>query len=110
MLVAVRMDATNEIDLALAAENLQRHISVVLPHWSIAPKLLPGTDLVLTIASKTVMSDVLSESLVAFKPPVELPAFTLMQVWHHRRKNDPAHQWLRAQIKAHLGMVKDRYG
>ena len=105
VLVAVRADAANEIDLALAAVDLHRHISVVLPHWSVAPKLLPGTDLVLTIASKTVMSQALSESLVAFAPPIALPTFTLAQAWHNRVMNDPAHQWLRTQIKAHLGMV-----
>lgn len=102
LLVAVRTDATNEIDLALAARNLRRHISVIVPHWSIAPKLLPGTDLILTIASRTVMSQALRDTLVAFAPPVELPSFVLTQAWHNRVINDPAHQWLRALIKAYL--------
>ena len=32
------------------------------------------------------------------KPPLALPRFTTYEVWHERRRNDPAHAWLRKTI------------
>ncbi|MGH7816413.1 MAG: hypothetical protein ACREOR_03405 [Candidatus Binatia bacterium] len=29
------------------------------------------------------------------KPPVEMPGFTMCQVWHEIHRNDPGHRWLR---------------
>ena len=34
----------------------------------------------------------------AGEPPLPLPPFTLYQVWHERRQEDPAHAWLRGVL------------
>lgn len=47
-------DAVNEIEKALTARGMKRHICVALPHLSAAVSLLSGTDLVLTAASRSV--------------------------------------------------------
>ena len=41
----------NEIDAALKAQGLRRHVALTLPHWSASTEVLAGTDLILTVAS-----------------------------------------------------------
>ena len=47
VLMAMRPDAFDEIERALAARGLQRRIALALPHWSAAVEVLAGPDLIL---------------------------------------------------------------
>jgi DNA-binding transcriptional LysR family regulator len=101
ILVSLRGDAGNEIDLALAATGHRRRIALALPHWSAAPGLVRGTDLVLTVARRILPRDAEIGSLAVFDPPFAIPPFAFRQIWHRRRDGDPAHRWLRDLI-AHI--------
>ncbi|MFP3409139.1 LysR family transcriptional regulator, partial [Pseudomonas sp. SIMBA_065] len=46
VLMAMRPDAFDEIERALAAQGLRRRIALALPHWSAAVEVLAGTDLI----------------------------------------------------------------
>jgi DNA-binding transcriptional LysR family regulator len=35
------------------------------------------------------------DALRILAPPLELPGFTMVAVWHERLHRDPAHRWLR---------------
>lgn len=98
VLVAMRWDKEDEIDAALAARGLRRRIALVLPHWSAAPEVVVGTDLVLTVASRTLEGAARRGSLKAFAPPIELPGFAFEQAWHARRDADQAHRWFRGLV------------
>ncbi|RQR54579.1 LysR family transcriptional regulator [Burkholderia sp. Bp9140] len=98
VMLALRPDAVDEIDRTLAAKGIKRHIAVALPHWSVAPKLIAGTDLILTIASHALRTMPDMDALHAFRPPLALPRFSYQQAWHVRRDTDPAHRWLRSVI------------
>ncbi|MBD2805918.1 LysR family transcriptional regulator [Xenorhabdus sp. 42] len=91
-------DAVDEIEKALIARGLKRHICVALPHWSAAVSLLPDTDLVLTVASRSVTPERYHEALCRFEPPLQLSGFNYEQAWHIRKNTDPAHEWLRSAI------------
>jgi len=97
--LAAEPDAVDEIERALLARGLKRRICVSLVHWGAAINLLPGTDLVLTVASHTVSPDSGDETLARFTPPFPLPGFDFEQAWHARKNHDPAHLWLRDVIK-----------
>ncbi|MCI3207845.1 MULTISPECIES: LysR family transcriptional regulator [Pandoraea] len=98
VLVAMRPGADNEIDQALAALGHVRRVAVTLPHWSIAPELIAGTDLVLTVAERAVAHLRHERKLRRFAAPFAIPPFPFQAVWHTRRDVDPAHRWLREQI------------
>lgn len=85
-----------EIESALHVLGLERKRQITLPHWRVANDLIPGSDLILTVASRNVVP--LHESLRVFEPPLAIKPFSFQQIWHLRRDNDPAHQWLRQQI------------
>lgn len=98
IMLAMRPDANDEIERALAARGLRRHLAVTLPHWSAAVDLLAGTDLVLTVAGRAVGPMRRHRTLRKFAPPLRLPPFAYQQAWHARRATDPAHRWLRQAL------------
>jgi DNA-binding transcriptional LysR family regulator len=98
MLVALRSDINSEIDVALAKMGQKRRIIAILPHWSIAPSLIRGTDLVLTVARRTLPHRPETQGLQIFDPPFAIPSFPFRQIWHERRDGDPIHRWLREQV------------
>lgn len=100
VMLALRPDANDEIERALAAKGLKRRIAVALPHWSAAVELLPGTDLVLTIARRAVGPLRSFKNLRQFAPPrqLQLPKMAYQQAWHTRKHNDPALAWLRLAV------------
>lgn len=98
VLVAARPDTEDEIDAFLKANGMRRHVALVLPHWSASTEVLAGTDLILTVASRTLEHGLRSQGLKLFRPPLDLPRFAFQQAWHIRRHNDPAHCWLRSVV------------
>ena len=100
VMLAVRPDAFDEIERALAAQGLKRRIAVALPHWGAALALLPGTDLVLTIARRAVGPQRALRDLRQFSPPhqLPLPKMAYQQAWHARKDNDPGLSWLRQVV------------
>ncbi|WDY60175.1 LysR family transcriptional regulator [Pseudomonas sp. PSKL.D1] len=95
VLMAMRPDAHDEIERALARRGLRRHIALALPHWSAAVEVLAGTDLVLTVASRAVGPLRAHKTLRTFAPPLPIPALAYQQAWHVRKDSDPGHRWLR---------------
>lgn len=100
VLMAMRPDAFDEIERALAASGLRRRIALALPHWSAAVEVLAGTDLILTVASRAVGSLRQHKTLRQFTPPLTIPSFDYQQAWHSRKDSDPGHRWLRETVWA----------
>ena len=98
VMLAMVPDAVDEIEKALMSRGLRRRNCVTLPHWSAAVSLLPGTDLLLTIARRSVTPEHIN-NLCQFEPPLPLPEFDYELAWHRRKNADPAHQWLRRAIR-----------
>jgi DNA-binding transcriptional LysR family regulator len=99
VMLAMRPDAADEIETALAARGLKRHIALALPHWGAAVSVITGTDLILTVASRAAKGREQYKTLREFTPPLDLPEFSYQQAWHVRKEADPAHHWLREAIR-----------
>lgn len=98
VLVAMKDEPSAEIDAALHAIGRARRLAVILPHWGNAPRLIHGTDLVLTVARKALALYEHDPALAVFEPPFAIPSFPFVQGWHERRRADSAHLWLRNAI------------
>lgn len=99
-MLTMRPDAQDEVERALIAKGLQRDVVLVMPHWSAAVEILPGTDLILTVARRAIGSLKPHKVLREFKPPLALAPFAYQQAWHIRKDNDSGHRWLREAIFA----------
>lgn len=99
VLVAVRPGIDNEIDLALQALGQGRRIALTLPHWGVAQGVITGTDLILTVARRSLSGARLDPGLRSFAPPLPIAPFAFTQAWHARREGDAGHRWLRELIR-----------
>lgn len=97
VLLEMRGSGTPEIERTLTALRERRRVAVSLPHWSVAPQFISGTDLILTVASRA-LKDVDDESLIIMPPPFEIAPFTFVSAWHKRRGGDQALNWLNRRI------------
>lgn len=100
VLAAVHGEAATEIDLHLRSYRKLRHIALVLPHWSVAPSVVRGTDLILTVARRC-LEDVEPE-LEITAAPIALPAIPFTAIYAKRRRSDPALRWLMARVQQAL--------
>ena len=85
-----------EVDAALASLGRVRRIAVRLPHWTVAPGLLMGTDLVLTVAQRCLPCA--RPGLALQAPPFAIARFAFELVRHRRTEGDAGIAWLRAAI------------
>ena len=99
LLVSMDGNTQGEVDNVLRARGLQRRVAVNGPHWGTAPGMIAGTDLILTVATRTLDNVPLGDTLVAMPPPLTVAPFNYVQVWHQRFNQDPAHRWLRELVK-----------
>ncbi|ALE89541.1 LysR substrate-binding domain-containing protein [Pseudomonas versuta] len=99
LLVSMDGNTRGEVDNVLRARGLKRRVAVNVPHWGAAPGMIAGTDLILTVATRTLANVPLGDTLVALEPPLTVAPFNYVQAWHNRFNQDPAHRWLRELVK-----------
>lgn len=100
MRVSLQDNPAEEVDSALEKRGLRRQVALTLPHFTVAPALLAGTDLVLTIAERTLERLRLPEELALCEPPLAIPRFDYVQIWRGDAEREAAGAWLREQIQA----------
>lgn len=90
------------LDEALAARGLHRRVLASLPTSAAALDVVAGSDAVVIVAER-VCTPVATRLGVVTRPvPVDLPPVDMVMTWHHRHDNDPAHTWLRGEVRAVL--------
>lgn len=101
VLLEMRGSGTPEIERALTAIRERRHVAISLPHWGVAPQLIQGTDLILTVSSRGLLN-VDHKHLVSVPPPFHIPSFAVELAWHARRGGDSGLQWLVGRVEGVL--------
>ncbi|WP_124366195.1 LysR family transcriptional regulator [Pseudomonas sp. R1-43-08] len=101
VLLEMRGSGTPEIERALTAIRQRRHVAVSLPHWGVAPQLIQGTDLILTVSSRGLLN-IDHAQLIAVPPPFHIPSFAFELAWHARRGGDAGLQWLSGRVQGVL--------
>lgn len=89
----------SHVDKALAALGLARRLAVVLPYWKAALALLPGTDLMLTVASRSLSAEQLPAGLAVVAPPLAVPEFEFVYLWRADAAADAEAMWLRTKLR-----------
>lgn len=89
-------------DKALAELGMNRKVFLSIPHFLFLESVLINTDLVAMVPSRLVRN---IKTLQVVKPPLDVPGYEMLMLWHERVHRDPAHQWLREHI---LGSIPIR--
>lgn len=82
-------------DHALARLRLRRKVRYSVSSFLLIPEILQTDDLVALVPSRLLRQN---KRLVVLKPPVEVPGFDVIAVWHPRVDKDKAHRWLRGRL------------
>jgi DNA-binding transcriptional LysR family regulator len=94
------LEGRGAVDKALAERGLSRRVAARVPHFAVAPFLVARSDAILTTPKRHAQLVASQLRLRVLTPPIELPRARWWQIWHERRRHDPAHAWLRALVAA----------
>ena len=82
-------------DVALEAVGRSRRVVAVVPSFLILIDLVRHSDLVAMVPSR-LLADV--RDLLVLPPPLPIPGFAKILVWHARLQSDPAQKWIRERL------------
>lgn len=86
------------VETHLSGLRLTRERRVVTSYFSMAPYLLPGTDLVFTVTRHYAEHFVEVLPLSIIDCPIDYPRIRFYQLWHDRAQHSPTHRWLRSLV------------
>jgi len=96
-------DFSGPVDDSLARAGLRRTVTIVVPGFPDALRVVGTTDLV-TAVPRSMLSGPLPvdhktrAGLRSFALPVRVPEIRVSAMWHPRLDADPAHRWLRSTV------------
>lgn len=91
------------IETALRERGISRNIGLRIPHFSILPGLIAGSDLLVTLPSRVARIYVAYGPLQVLPLPVDLPEFDVRMHTHKLHAPNGAIAWLKQQVMAALG-------
>ncbi|SDC38414.1 transcriptional regulator, LysR family [Cupriavidus sp. YR651] len=97
VLVTAASERGEVVDATVARLGGRRKIACTVPHWSVAPGLIVGTNMVLTAARRSLQA-LADPRLAIFEAPFAIPGFTYSMIWPERAEADPGHTWLRERM------------
>lgn len=85
-------------DRALARVGRKRRVVLSAPGFLILPEILKTDDLIAVVPERLLRGRM--AGLRTFAPPVTIPGFSVLLLWHQRLHKDPAHRWVRELLAA----------
>ena len=76
-----------------------RRVEVTTSSFDLAPRLVVGTNRVATVAMRLAYAYAHLFPLRLLPMPFDMPPMTEMLQWHHAHELDPAHLWLRGELR-----------
>jgi len=80
-------------DVALAQVGRTRRVVLSVPGFLTLPEVLQTDDLIAVVPERVLIGR--SHALRTFMPPLQIPGFDVVALWHPRVHRDPALRWLR---------------
>ena len=90
------------VDEKLAEAGFCRQVMLALPQFNSVAVAVSQGRLIAALPRQTAGALAGALGLAVFAPPVPLPAQELRMYWHRRHDRNPAHSWLRDQVRSAL--------
>jgi len=85
-------------DQALARLGRTRRVVLSVPGFLVLPDILQTGDLIAVVPERVLRGRL--AGLRTFMPPLTIPTFEVIALWHARLHKDPAHRWFRELLAA----------
>ena len=95
------------VESSLATLRVSRDRRVQCPYFSLAPSLLPGTDLIMTTSRHFARYHARHLPLAIRPSPIEFSRMRFYQLWHASQHRAAAHVWLRGLLTAASQVLAD---
>ncbi|MFF8033426.1 MULTISPECIES: LysR family transcriptional regulator [unclassified Streptomyces] len=102
VVISRRGRLTAPIDDALAAEGMRRRVVAAVATVSTALQIAARSDALVTCTALLGRPLIEAFGLLARPLPIDFPAATINCNWHQRYDSDPAHAWLREQVRTSI--------
>ena len=99
--VAVRTEGRSQevIEKAMTAMGIHRNVVATIPHYLGLLTIIPQTGLTAIIPMDLAGAFEGKEGIAALPLPFASPSVEVIQIWHRRQHEDPAHRWLRTLVR-----------
>lgn len=87
------------IEHTMVQQGLLPNVVLRLSHFAAMPHVVAQSDLVATVPRRLALSIAPLHDLRVLEHPLRLATFQVRQFWHLRTQKDPAHVWLRGQMR-----------
>jgi LysR family transcriptional regulator, nod-box dependent transcriptional activator len=94
-----KVDGPNFDEQVLRRLGYSRRVEVTTPSFDLAPQLVVGTNRIATVATRLACAYARLLPLKLLPVPFDMPQMTEMVQWHHAHELDPAHLWLRGELR-----------
>jgi DNA-binding transcriptional LysR family regulator len=85
-------------DIALQTLGASRRVAVSVASFLLVPEIVRRSDMIGLIPERLVKND---DSLRVVEPPLTVPGFDILMLWHSRSTSHLAHGWLRELLSSH---------
>lgn len=103
--VSAQFSGHKQVEEILRKMGVLQHASLQVPHYSVLPKLISCTDLIVVLPSRVASLFETYEPLKSLPLPVKVPDFEVRVYWDNRHKTGSTQQWLISQIQAALSCL-----
>lgn len=86
------------VDDALARYNLKRRIRLTDPNFLAIPFIVASSDTVACVPRQIAVTLAKVANIEVHEPPLALPSYNVVLMWHERTHQLPAHEWFRRMI------------
>ena len=106
-----RGQGSGPVDIALEAMGLTRNVVAIVPSFPAALAVARSSDLVALVPASFLQTSgaprkaARNDAMHVFELPVTTSPITISQMWHPRLELDPAHRWLREQVRLACGRI-----
>jgi DNA-binding transcriptional LysR family regulator len=91
-------------DQVLAKLKQTRNVRYSVPSFLLVPELLQTDDLIALVPSRLIREH--KKQLTLLRPPIDVPGFDVIAVWHPRVNKEVAHRWFRGRL-AEIAKLSD---
>ncbi|MEE2901717.1 MAG: LysR family transcriptional regulator [Myxococcota bacterium] len=93
------VERSSYLSRTLEEQGLSRRIAFTVPHFTLGPRLLHNTELVLTLPKRIAETLLDPEKHRLIPLEFDTPTIEVSMVWHEKRHRESSHRWLRKQVQ-----------